>query len=54
MGPPDFPVPIGVFRSVEEPTLEEATHAQVDRLTSKYGKGDLEALLNEGDTWIVN
>ena len=50
---PDFPPPIGVFRAVEKPTYESMLQAQVDEATKARGTGDLEALLNSGDTWVV-
>ncbi len=27
---------------------------QIEEATAKRGKGDLEALFNSGDTWMVN
>jgi 2-oxoglutarate ferredoxin oxidoreductase subunit beta len=50
---PEFPVPVGVFRSVEKPTYEELLEAQVQDSISRMGPGDLERLLNSGDTWVV-
>jgi 2-oxoglutarate/2-oxoacid ferredoxin oxidoreductase subunit beta len=51
---PDFPVPVGVFRSVAKPTYEELLEAQVQDSMSRMGPGNLEKLLNSGDTWIVD
>ncbi len=53
MGPPEFPVPVGVFRRVEAPTLEAAVRDQIRSVTAKRGPGDLEALLRAGDLWEV-
>lgn len=53
MNPPDFPVPIGVFRSIKLPTLEELVVAQIDGAKKKLGEGDLVSLLNSGDTWEI-
>ncbi len=50
---PEFPVPIGVFRSVEKPSYEELMDAQVNDAISRMGPGNLEKLLNSGDTWVV-
>jgi 2-oxoglutarate ferredoxin oxidoreductase subunit beta len=50
---PNFPLPIGVFRAVEKPSYEALLQAQVDRAIERHGPGDLEALLNAGDTWTV-
>jgi 2-oxoglutarate/2-oxoacid ferredoxin oxidoreductase subunit beta len=50
---PEFPEPMGVFRAVETPTYESLVTAQIQKATEKLGAGDLEALFNAGDTWIV-
>ena len=49
-----FPVPLGVFRTVERITFHERLHAQVAEAKEKIGTGSLEALLNAGDTWEVS
>jgi 2-oxoglutarate ferredoxin oxidoreductase subunit beta len=53
MEPPEFPVPIGVFRAVERPTFDGAMNEQIERVIREEGRGDLEALLHEGDVWEV-
>jgi hypothetical protein len=53
MGPPSFPTPIGVFTAVERPCYEEALGAQVAAAKQKK-PGDLRALLNAGETWVVS
>jgi 2-oxoglutarate ferredoxin oxidoreductase subunit beta len=50
---PEFPVPIGVFRSVERPTYEDMLQAQVDSAIAQRGRGNLKALLHSGDTWQI-
>jgi len=50
---PDYPVPIGVFKSTERPTLERAMHDQVGRARADKGAGSLEKLLSGGETWVV-
>lgn len=50
---PDFPEPIGVFRDVQTETFDDAMRAQLDDAVAKRGKGDLQKLLNSGDTWRV-
>jgi 2-oxoglutarate ferredoxin oxidoreductase subunit beta len=50
---PDFPEPIGVFRCVDRPRYDEMVSQQIAKAKSKKGEGDLEALLNSGDTWSV-
>lgn len=49
---PSHPVPMGVLRSVERPTYDEALTAQIDE--AKAAKAaDLHALLHSGYTWTV-
>ncbi len=50
---PEFPVPIGVFRSVAKPSYDELLQVQVEDYTSRMGTGDLDKLLNSGETWVV-
>jgi 2-oxoglutarate/2-oxoacid ferredoxin oxidoreductase subunit beta len=50
---PEFPVPVGVFRSVTKPTYEELLETQVKDSISRMGPGNLEKLLHSGDTWVV-
>jgi 2-oxoglutarate ferredoxin oxidoreductase subunit beta len=54
MRQPEFPVPIGVFRSVDKPIYEERLHAQITDAVKKRGEGDLEALFASGETWTVD
>ena len=54
MQPPDFPTPIGVLRAVERSTYETAMAEQISGAQEKSGAGDLDALLNRGDTWVVD
>jgi 2-oxoglutarate ferredoxin oxidoreductase subunit beta len=50
---PEFPVPVGVFRSVAKPCYDELLDAQVEDSIRRMGPGNLEKLLNSGDTWTV-
>ncbi len=50
---PEFPEPMGVFRDVQRPTYDEGVIAQVEAARAKQGPGDLDALYNDGDTWVV-
>jgi 2-oxoglutarate ferredoxin oxidoreductase subunit beta len=50
---PGFPTPLGVLRAVDAPTYEDATNRQLADVITKKGKGDLAALLREGDVWEV-
>jgi 2-oxoglutarate/2-oxoacid ferredoxin oxidoreductase subunit beta len=50
---PDFPVPIGVFRSLVKPTYEDLMADQGKEAIQRFGPGSLEKLLNSGETWEV-
>jgi 2-oxoglutarate ferredoxin oxidoreductase subunit beta len=50
---PDFPVPVGVIRSVERPTHDQLMADQIVETKARAGDGDLAALLRSGDTWTV-
>jgi 2-oxoglutarate ferredoxin oxidoreductase subunit beta len=51
---PEFPVPIGVLRSVDRPIYEERLHAQIKDAIAKRGEGSLEKLFRDGgETWEV-
>ena len=51
---PEFPEPMGIFRAVERSTYDESVTKQVEAARAKLGEGDVEKLLNSGDTWFVN
>jgi len=51
---PEFPEPMGVFRCVERPTYENLLMDQVHHATEKQGKGNLEELFDNGESWTVN
>ncbi|MFI5226921.1 MAG: 2-oxoacid:ferredoxin oxidoreductase subunit beta [Candidatus Limnocylindrales bacterium] len=50
---PDFPVPVGVIRDVTRPTHDEMLTAQLAAAVEQRGEGNLEKLLNGGETWTV-
>lgn len=50
---PNFPDPIGVLYAVVAPVYEDLLYEQFDRAVKQRGKGDIDALLNAGDTWEV-
>jgi 2-oxoglutarate ferredoxin oxidoreductase subunit beta len=54
MSPPAFPTPIGVFRAVTRETYENIVAEQLRSVTQRHGEGDLDELLNRGDTWTVS
>lgn len=49
----NLPRPFGVFYDVQRPTYEEALLTQVQEITESKGKGDLDALLEGDNTWVV-
>lgn len=51
---PTFPTPVGVFRQVFKPTLDENIQDQIKDVTGKRGAGDIEKTLFNGNTWEVN
>jgi len=53
LGPPDYPMPFGVFRAVEKPTYDEQLNGQVEDARRKMGSGDLKALIQGSETWTV-
>ena len=53
MQPPDMPMPLGVLRRVEAPTLDGGIHDQIEQITRSKGPGDLHAALNSGGIWEV-
>jgi len=53
LAPPKHPMPIGVFRSVSRPALEQNVWNQLRAVREERGPGDLNKLLNAGDTWVV-
>ena len=53
MSPPKFPTPTGVFRAVTRETYESLVAEQLHSAKQRQGDGDLDELLNRGDTWTV-
>ena len=51
---PEFPVPMGVFRSVSKPTYEQMLAGQIENSIAAKGAGDLNKLLNSGEVWTIN
>ena len=50
----ELPLPIGIFRSIQRPCYEDVLAQQIDTQKEKKGEGNLESLLNAGDTWVVD
>ena len=53
MNYPEYPVPVGIFRSVEHTDYASAVMDQVSAAQSQKGKGDLAKLLRGSETWTV-
>lgn len=49
----ELPQPFGVFYREDRATYDDQVNAQVQGVIKKRGKGSLEELLAEGDTWVV-
>ena len=49
----DFPDPIGVLYAVESETYEETMVAQINEAIKKKPKGNVQEIINSGDTWVV-
>jgi len=50
---PDFPTPIGVLRSVEEPVYDTETVRQIQSEIETKGEGKIEDLVYSGELWEV-
>ena len=50
----DGAVPLGVFRSLEQPVYDDLMSDQLEAAREQRGEGELEALLHSGDTWTVS
>ncbi|MHC4649730.1 MAG: 2-oxoacid:ferredoxin oxidoreductase subunit beta [Planctomycetota bacterium] len=52
---PEFPEPMGViYNSQKHETYEDVAEGQIKQAIEAQGKGDLQALLNEGETWFIH
>jgi len=51
--PPTYPMPMGVLYSIDREQYELGVTNQATAIIDKKGKGELQALLNSGDTWTV-
>ena len=50
---PAFPVPLGVFRAFEAPAYEELNRQLGEQAVAARGRGNLDRLLNSGETWTI-
>jgi 2-oxoglutarate ferredoxin oxidoreductase subunit beta len=53
MGPPNFPTPVGVFRSVDKPIHDQLLMEQVRAAEARQAP-DVNALYRQGQTWEVS
>jgi 2-oxoglutarate/2-oxoacid ferredoxin oxidoreductase subunit beta len=53
MEQPDFPQPVGIFRSIDRPSYDQLLVDQIDSAIAKSGPGSLDKLINTGDMWTV-
>jgi 2-oxoglutarate ferredoxin oxidoreductase subunit beta len=52
MGPPNFPTPVGVFRSIDKPIYDQLLMEQIREAEAQQGP-DMNALYRQGQTWEV-
>ena len=50
---PELPRPCGVVYAVERPLYENEMTKQIQQAIQKQGEGNLEKLLNQGETWTI-
>lgn len=50
---PGLPTPIGVFRAISKGCYDQDVKTQIAFAKDKLGTGDINSLLNKGDTWMV-
>ncbi len=50
---PEYPVALGVIRSVESPTYDMAVHEQIETIRSQSKIKCMDDLLMSGSTWVV-
>lgn len=53
MKQPDFPVALGIIRSVDLPTYDEAVHQQIEGVKAKSKIKCMDDLMMSGSTWTV-
>ena len=53
MEQPEFPQPVGIFRSIDRPSYDQLLVDQIDGAIAKSGPGSLDKLINTGDMWTV-
>ncbi|MDA0986523.1 MAG: 2-oxoacid:ferredoxin oxidoreductase subunit beta [Bacteroidetes bacterium] len=51
---PELPRPMGIFLDSSDHCYEVEMQKQIENVIQKKGRGNLEKLLNSGDTWFIN
>lgn len=51
---PEYPVPFGIFRSIDRPTYDGMLSEQSSKAIEAKGEGNLEKLIYGSNTWKVN
>ncbi|TDN97775.1 2-oxoacid:ferredoxin oxidoreductase subunit beta [Sunxiuqinia elliptica] len=51
---PDFPIAMGVIRSVEAPVYDQELRKQVETISAKRKVNNMDELLRSGNTWVVD
>ncbi|RPI17834.1 MAG: 2-oxoacid:ferredoxin oxidoreductase subunit beta [Ignavibacteriae bacterium] len=51
---PGYPTPIGVFLDIDRKTYDSEMVNQIDKAKNTMDEGDLDKLLNSGNTWKIN
>ncbi len=54
LGPPDFPMPMGIFRAIEAEPYDAAVHRQIAEARETTADKDLDDLLREGSVWEIS
>lgn len=50
---PGYPMPFGVFLAIDRPTYEDEMKAQLDYVIKKEGRGSIDEMLNDANTWEI-
>src|SRR5207237_7838330 len=54
MRQPDLPEPLGILRSVEKERYVSAVRGQNETAVAKFGHGNMQALMDGPETWMVS
>ena len=50
---PGYPMPFGVFLDIERSVLEDDMKKQIEKAIAKEGRGTIETLFHDGNTWDI-